>query len=227
MHVEDDDLYAEQVAAQQRRDCFLQFASRTGRIYRRRELIECLKPKPIVHSTGGSNVGWFDLDDTGTGGILAPLLGVVEDIGGLVEAASPVLGIAAQLGAFAPPPPRAAAPVALLPAPVAQFPAPVSTPFNPTGLPIFDPNAGTGGPGGTAGGFSNVGLQQTLLGGIVAGPEFADMFYATASGQPRARSILKKADWNGNDRYWIGGKTLPKKLIRDFLTRKPRRCRPR
>lgn len=58
----------------------------------------------------------------------------------------------------------------------------------------------------------------------------SSMYYSTADGRPRTRDLLESVDWNGDRRYWVGGKKLSKRWIKNKIlseSREKRRCRPR
>lgn len=55
----------------------------------------------------------------------------------------------------------------------------------------------------------------------------SSMFYQTAAGTPRTRDLLEAVDWNGDRRYWVGGKKLSKRWIKNKIlqeSRAKRRC---
>jgi len=175
--------------------------------------VRAARPTRTLKAKGGPKVGWFD-----------GLTDVIEGIGGgltdVVEATTGVVG--GLLGGVV-------NPIMQLVDPQQSPMAPVFS--GPGAPPQYTGGSFQGAVGGPTGGYTPAsyqgGFQQALLGGTVRGPEMADLFYLTAGGQPRARSILKKTDWNGNDRYWVGGKTIPTRKIKAWVleSSRPRRCR--
>lgn len=96
----------------------------------------------------------------------------------------------------------------------------------------------SGSPAGTTGYTPALfeGLWQGLPGQQLGEPQptaygsASSMYYQTAAGQPRTRDLLESVDWNGDRRYWVGGKKLSKRWIKSKIlseSRQRKRCRPR
>lgn len=93
--------------------------------------------------------------------------------------------------------------------------------FGVTGGQIGPPTLGRNGMARNGNGITARNLPMNPGFGINGALGPGAFFYQTPGGQGRARSIIRQSDWNGNDRYWVGGRTLPKAKIRQWL------CAPR